>query len=190
MSFLTILFIAVALAMDAFAASIASGIKLGCATGRQTFRLSFHFGLFQFMMPLIGWFLGTSLETVIKAFDHWIAFAMLGFIGGKMIHEALSEQTSSKNSTDPTKGTSLIAMSVATSIDALAVGVSLGVLNQHIWYPSLIIGIVAGLVTILGIKLGCRIGLRFSKNMEIIGGIILIGIGLKIVLDHTVWGYR
>lgn len=188
MELLTILVVAVALAMDAFAASIAAGIKLGCVTGRQTFRLAFHFGFFQFMMPVIGWFLGASMETIINTSDHWIALGLLSFIGGKMIYEAVAEKKPSGAVCDPTTGLSLYSLSIATSIDALAVGVSLGVLSQQIWYPSIIIGIVAALFTVLGIKLGCRIGMRFSRNMEIIGGIILIGIGIKIVLDHTVFG--
>jgi len=187
MDLITILAVAVALAMDAFAVSIAAGIKLGCVTGGQTFRLAFHFGFFQFMMPVIGWFLGASMGTIIKSTDHWIAMGLLGFIGGKMIYEAFNQFRASKLPGDPTKGVYLYGLSIATSIDALAVGISLGVLNQAIWYPSIIIGIVAAAFTVLGIRLGCRIGMQFSKNMEILGGIILIAIGVKIVLDHTIF---
>ena len=184
--FLTVLGIAVALAMDAFAVSVASGVRLGCVTGRQTFRLSFHFGFFQFMMPILGWFLGASMQKVLSAFDHWVALALLVFIGGKMIHEAFKDEDGERLAGDPTKGLTMVGLSVATSIDALAIGLSLGVLNKGIWFPAFIIGIVAAGFTILGLRLGCRIGLRFSKNMEILGGIILIGIGIKILLDHTV----
>ncbi|MBN1291486.1 MAG: manganese efflux pump [Candidatus Latescibacteria bacterium] len=187
MNFLTIFIIAVALAMDAFAVSIAAGIKLGCVTHRQTFRMSFHFGFFQFIMPVIGWFLGASLEQVISAVDHWIAFALLGFIGIKMIHEAFDKSTDQSCTDDPTQGTRLLGLSIATSIDALAVGLTLGVLNEHIWYPSIIIGLVASGFTMVGIKLGCRIGMYLSKKMEIFGGIILIAIGIKILLDHTIF---
>jgi putative Mn2+ efflux pump MntP len=181
---LSIFIIAVALAMDAFAVSIASGIKLGCFTGRQTFRLSFHFGFFQFMMPVIGWLLGASMEMFIHAIDHWLALGLLGGIGGNMIYKSFSETEMKNIDYDMTRGLSLVSLSVATSIDALAVGITLGVLNEHIWYPSIIIGITAALFTLLGIKLGCRIGMKFSKNMEIISGIILIGLGVKIVLEH------
>ncbi|MCE5249110.1 manganese efflux pump MntP family protein [bacterium] len=187
MELLTILALAVALAMDAFAVSVAAGIRLGCVTGGQTFRLASHFGFFQFLMPVLGWSLGASMEKVISSFDHWIAMLLLGFIGGKMIYEALVKSDTSKLPSDPTRGFHLYGLSVATSIDALAVGISLGVLNRNIWYPSIIIGIVAAAFTVVGIRLGCRIGLRFSKNMEILGGIILIAIGVKIVLDHTVF---
>ena len=186
MTLITILVIAIALAMDAFAVSIAAGIKLGYVTHRQTFRLSFHFGFFQFMMPVLGWFLGASLEKIIGAVDHWIAFGLLGFIGIKMIHEAFDSSGDKSCTEDPTQGARLLGLSIATSIDALAVGLTLGVLNEHIWYPSIIIGIVAALLTMIGIKLGCRIGMYFSKKMEIVGGIILIAIGIKILLDHTI----
>ena len=186
MSVFTIITAAVALAMDAFAVSIATGIKLGCVTGRQTFRLAFHFGFFQFMMPVFGWFVGAAMAKIIGSFDHWVAMGLLGFIGGKMIHEAYGESKDKEINCDPTKGFYLIGLSIATSIDALAVGLSLGVLHHDIWYPSIVIGIVAAGFTVLGMELGSRIGMRFSKNMEILGGIVLIAIGIKIVLDHTV----
>ena len=172
--------------MDAFAVSISTGIKLGCVTGRQTFRVAFHFGFFQFIMPVLGWLGGSAMAGIIGSFDHWVAMGLLGFIGGKMIHEALDETAGKDTAIDPTKGLYLISLSIATSIDALAVGLTLGVLHQSIWYPSIIIGLVAAGFTVLGMEIGCRIGIRFSKNMEIIGGIILIAIGVKIVLDHTI----
>ena len=181
--------IAVGLAMDAFAVSIAAGIQLGCVTGRQTFRMAFHFGLFQFFMPVIGWYAGNAAQRFISGFDHWVALGLLGFIGGKMVHGALGrEDSEAEASCDPTKGMRLAGLSVATSIDALAVGLSLGVLRMGIWLPSVLIGVVAAAFTTLGIKLGCRFGLLFGKRMELIGGLILIGIGVKIVLDHTVFG--
>ena len=182
--------IAVGLAMDAFAVSIATGIRLGCVTGRQTFRMAFHFGFFQFMMPVFGWFAGTAAERFSGAFDHWIAMGLLSFIGGKMIREALKRDDSGACTTsDPTRGATLLGLAVATSIDAFAVGLSLGVLRLGIWFPSVLIGIVAAAFTTIGLKLGCRIGLIFSRRMEILGGVILIGIGMKILFDHSVfWG--
>lgn len=180
--------IAVGLAMDAFAVSIATGVRLGYVTGRQTFRMAFHFGLFQCMMPIFGWYAGISAQRYISVFDHWIAFSLLGFIGGKMIWEALRHGDSKEtNAGDPTRGASLIGLAVATSIDALAVGLSLGVLHLGIWLPSILIGIVAAAFTTIGIRLGCRLGILFSKRMEVIGGLILIGIGVKIVLDHRIF---
>ena len=183
MGFLTILAIAVGLAMDAFAVSVAAGIRLGCVTGRQTFRLAFHFGFFQFMMPVIGWLLGFSVEKLISSFDHFVACGLLCIIGAKMIYDS-SKSDEEKMAADPTKGMPLIGLSIATSIDALAVGLSLGVLNAGIWFPSIIIGIVAAAFTAVGIELGCKIGSVMKSRIEIFGGLILIGIGIKILMDH------
>jgi len=186
MNVFTTIVIATALALDAFAVSISTGIKLGCVTGRQTFRLAFHFGFFQFIMPVLGWLGGSAMAEIIGSFDHWVAMGLLGFIGGKMIHEALDETVNKDTAIDPTKGLYLISLSIATSIDALAVGLTLGVLHQSIWYPSIVIGLIAAGFTVLGMEIGSRIGIRFSKNMEITGGIVLIAIGVKIVLEHTI----
>ena len=189
METLTILAIAVGLAMDAFAVSIATGIKLGySANVHRTVRLALHFGFFQFMMTVLGWCSGYAVENIIKAFDHWIAFMLLGFIGGKMIFESLREDAPSELPVDPTRGSSLIWLSIATSIDAFAVGISLGVLNAGIWYPSITIGIVAAAFTIAGIELGCRIGIYISRKIEIFGGCILIGIGMKMLVEHLMKG--
>ncbi len=186
MLFIELLAIATGLAMDAFAVAIAAGIRLGCATGRQTFRMAFHFGFFQFMMPILGWTAGSLAGRFISAFAHWIAMALLVFIGGKMIHEALHHEDAPGRTAgiDPTKGAALIGLAVATSIDAFAVGLSLGVLNLGIIFPSILIGVVAAAFTTLGIKLGCRIGMLFSRRMEALGGLVLIGIGIKIALGR------
>ncbi len=187
MGTLTILIIAIGLAMDAFTVSIAAGVKLGRVTGLQTFRLAFCFGFFQFIMPVLGWYAGYSVEDFIGAFDHLVAMALLGFIGGKMIIESFEKNTGRKFRGDPTKGLTLIGLSIATSIDAFAVGLSLGVLNEGIWRPGIIIGLVAAAFTVLGLELGCKIGMILKRKMEFVGGVILIGIGVKIVLDHTVF---
>ncbi len=185
METLTILAVAVGLAMDAFAVSIATGIQLGYTVKvHHTFRLAFFFGFFQFIMTVLGWFSGYSVGNIIETLDHWIAMALLGFIGGKMIFEALGKGTTSELSYDPTRGVTLLYLSIATSIDAFAVGISLGVLNVAIWYPSVIIGLVAAGFTIIGITLGKRIGILLSRKIEILGGIILIAIGLKIFIEH------
>ena len=187
MGTITLIIIAVGLAIDALVVSIAVGIILGCVTHRQTFRLAFNFGFFQFLMLILGWFAGNTVEDIIGVFDHWAALTLLGFIGVKMIIESFDKNKFQKLSGDPTKGLTLLSLSVATSIDALAVGLSLGVLNVGIVYPSMIIGLVAAAFTILGLEFGSRIGMMFSKKIEIAGGIVLIGIGIKIVLDHTVF---
>ena len=189
METLTIFAIAVGLAMDAFAVSIAMGLKLGCSVNvYHTFRLAFFFGFFQFIMTVLGWLSGYSVESIIKTFDHWIAMALLGFVGGKMIFESFRKDTLSELPCDPTRGVTLLYLSIATSIDAFAVGISIGVMNVGIWYPSVIIGLVAAAFTITGITLGSRIGIFLSRKIEILGGIILIVIGLKIILEHIMRG--
>jgi len=177
--------IAFALAMDAFAVAIAVGSRLEKLSGRHLFRLSFHFGLFQFLMPIIGWFLGRQVERLVYSFDHWVAFGLLAFIGGKMIWESFAHDGTGSALTDPTRKWSLIVLSVATSIDALAVGLSLALLNVQIVTASIVIGIVAAGMTLVGMKFGRALGERFGRRMELMGGLILVAIGIKIVLQHS-----
>jgi putative Mn2+ efflux pump MntP len=184
MDFLTLLGIAFALAMDAFAVALATGMNLTTLTGRHLFRLGFHFGLFQALMPVIGWLAGLTVQRQIAGWDHWIAFGLLAFVGGHMLWEAWRETEEEKSASDPTRGLSLVLLSVATSIDALAVGLSLSVLGVSIWTPALVIGLVAGALTVAGMLLGRRAGDRWGPRVEIVGGLILIGIGLKILFEH------
>ena len=183
MSLFEVIFISVGLAMDAFAVSIGAGMSGYMVTRRAKFRISFHFGLFQFLMPILGWYCGTHIEPFIKHVDHWIAFGLLAFVGIRMIRSGLSSE-SEAFSRDPSKGANLVILSVATSIDALAIGLSFAVLNIGIWYPSVMIGIITGGLSLIGISLGKRIGEKLGKKMEILGGLILIGIGVKILIDH------
>ncbi len=189
MSSLTILLIAVGLAMDTFAVAIAVSVLLDSLTGRHVFRLAFHCGLFQALMPILGWFAGLQVGWLIAGWDHWVAFGLLGCIGGKAIYEALSRGGNRSAArlarSDPTRGLSLVGLSVATSLDALAVGLSLAMLRVTIWYPSLIIGLVAFALTGAGMLLGRQLGKRFGQQVEICGGLVLILIGLKIVLEHS-----
>jgi len=182
METLEIILIAVGLAMDAFAVSLSAATSGRLSSPRGTFRLSFHFGLFQFLMPVIGWFLGSWIEPLISSASHWLAFLLLCYVGGKMIYEAKSNHDAQIKS-DPSKGFNLVFLSVATSIDALAIGLSLAMLNLEIWYPSFIIGIITGLLSLIAIRLGKFIGTKIGKNMEVAGGLILLGIGLKILID-------
>ncbi|MFC1515866.1 manganese efflux pump MntP family protein [Thermodesulfobacteriota bacterium] len=186
MQFINISAIAVALAMDAFAVSIATGVILKDVSFRQTFRLSWHFGLFQAMMPVIGWAAGLSVRVYIEQFDHWVAFGLLAFVGGNMIRGAFQNDEDDKEPKDPTRGMTLVMLSVATSIDALAVGLSLSILNVSIWAPALVIGIVAGTFTIIGLQIGRRIGslTRLRHYVEAMGGIVLVVIGIKILHEH------
>lgn len=183
MSWWTIFGIAVGLAMDALAVAIATGLTLRQVNGRQVFRLAWHFGLFQFLMPVVGWLAGRTVAGFIGSFDHWLAFAMLAFIGGRMIYESCTRGEDESRG-DPTRGLTLVTLSIATSLDALAVGLTLAFLDVSIWGASVVIGIVAGVLTALGISFGARLGARWEKRAEIAGGIVLIGIGARILHTH------
>lgn len=188
MSWLEIIAIAVALAMDAFAVSVAAGVTLKQVSGRQTFRLAWHFGLFQAMMPVVGWAAGLTVQELIASFDHWVAFCLLVLIGGKMVVGALCGDEETVKNVEPTKGWSLVTLSLATSIDALAVGLSLAMLRISIWSPALVIGLVAGAFTAGGIHLGGYVGRRLgiSRYAALIGGVVLLAIGVKILHEHGV----
>ena len=183
MDAITLIGLALALAMDAFAVALGTGAVLSRLTGRHLFRLGFHFGLFQALMPVIGWLAGQTIIQWVSAWDHWIAFSLLAIIGGRMIYEALSNEEKTEDR-DPTRGLSLVMLSIATSIDALAVGFSLSVIGVSIWMPSLVIGLVAGILTIIGMLLGGRIGDRWGARVEVFGGLVLIAIGIKILIEH------
>ncbi len=179
----TILGTALALAMDAFAVATAVAAGLPGWTARHTFRLAWHFGLFQAMMPIMGWFGGSALLPLMAAVDHWIAFALLAFLGLRMIWQARHPEDRGQDF-DPTRGWSLVILSVATSIDAFAVGVSLGLIGVSIWVPSLIIGLVTLGVSYVGTRIGRRAGHHLGQWAERVGGIVLIGIGIRILLQH------
>lgn len=183
MSFLEILAVAVGLSMDAFAVSLGAGATVHGRNGRARFRLSFHFGLFQGLMPIAGWLLGTSVARYIASLDHWIAFVLLAIVGGRMIYAALSPGED-KYDRDPSRGATLVMLSVATSVDALAVGLTLAMLDVEIWYASATIGLVTGLLSLLAIRLGNRLGARFGRRMEVVGGTILLCIGARILAQH------
>ena len=178
--------IAVALAMDAFAVSIAAGVSLKSVSPRQTFRLAWHFGLFQAMMPVIGWSAGLTVRSRIEAYDHWVAFGLLVFVAQGMLRSAFKGEHADGHSKDPTKGMTMVMLSVATSIDALAVGLSLSMINVSIWTPALVIGLVAGIFTTVGMHLGKIIGsmAQLSRWAELTGGMVLLAIGVNILREH------
>jgi len=177
---LEILGLAVALGCDAFAVGL--GVGASCHQPRQVFRLSFHFGFFQFAMPLLGWLLGWAVVEFARQWAPWLAFLVLAFLGVKMIRESLSQEEDGASCADPTRGMSLVALSVATSIDALGVGFSLGVLDGDILWAAVVIGLVAGVMTMTAMKLGRRLSDRFGRRIGLLGGVILIIIGLKLLL--------
>ena len=181
MNFFEILLIALSMSMDAFAVCLAAGTQADTTGPRPTFRLAFHFGLFQFLMPVIGWFAGTTVLRYISSFDQWVAFGLLAFVGVRMIRSGIN-QNNMVAKANPSRGWTLVMLAIATSMDALAIGFSLGLVGVIIWYPAVVIGVVTGLVSWLGILLGNRLSVKFGKRMEIIGGIILILMGVRIML--------
>jgi putative Mn2+ efflux pump MntP len=185
MNFVSILLIAIGLGVDALSVAVATGGLLGRPFWPAVLRMSFSFGFFQFMMPLIGWFAGREVSRLIESFDHWVAFGLLLFVGWKMIFEAFREKEAGQTAApDPTRGWTLLMLSVATSIDALAVGLSLAFLGEEILLPSVVIGIAAFAMTWVGMVFGAKAGRLFGKKVGVAGGAILIAIGIKILIDH------
>ena len=183
MDWISLTAIAVALAMDAFAVAMAAGSIVRPLSFRPIFRLSFHFGLFQALMPILGWLAGLSIHQFVHVWSRWVALLLLTGVGARMIFEALKTDDEERTFNDPSKGMTLVALSVATSIDALAVGISLAMMNISVWFPAFIIGLVASLFTILGLFLGSKAGDVWGKRVEVAGGVILILIGIKIMLS-------
>lgn len=178
-----ILVVAVGLSMDAVAVSLAASASQRARGARATFRLSFHFGLFQFLMPIAGWFIGASVARYISSVDHWIAFGLLVLVGVRMIR-ASAGGADPALAGDPSRGSTLILLSVATSIDALAIGLTLAMLGSGIWYASFVIGVVTACLSCLAILAGARIGKVVGQRMEIVGGLALIAIGTRILWQH------
>ena len=185
MDIITIIAIAFGLAMDAFAVSITSGITIKHLKINNALKIAVFFGLFQAIMPLVGWLAGLSLKDFISEIDHWIAFGLLSFIGCKMIYESITVQSNEKHF-DPLNVYVLLMLSVATSIDALAVGVSFAFLKVSIVTPVIIFGTITFLLSYLGVYIGDRIGHFFENKIEIAGGLLLIGIGLKILIESLI----
>jgi len=183
MDLLTLTGIAVALAMDAFAVALSAGVLLNPITRRQLFRLGFHFGLFQGGMPVIGWLAGVGLKQFVTVYAPWIAFTLLTFVGSKMIYEAITDHSEGMERRDPTRGATMVMLSIATSIDALAVGFSLSMLGVAIWTPAVVIGIITAVLTVAGMLLGRKVGTIWGSRVEVFGGVVLISIGLKILLQ-------
>jgi putative Mn2+ efflux pump MntP len=182
MDLLTIFLIAAGLSMDAFAVSLSTGMALRC-TAIDAFKLAFFFGFFQFLMPVIGWAGASRFSDLISSFDHWIAFGLLGFVGVRMIRSGLDAKGET-HTKDPSRGGTMVMLSVATSIDAFAIGLTLAMLQVDILYPSVVIGVVTGILSLIGLLVGGRLGLAFGKRMEVIGGVLLIFIGFRVLLSH------
>jgi putative Mn2+ efflux pump MntP len=183
----TLIVVAVGLALDATAVSLGAGASGRTAGRRGAFRLAFHFGLFQALMPLLGWFAGRQVAAVFAQVDHWIALGLLAAVGGRMVWSGLHPDAEAADG-DPSRGWSLVALSVATSIDALAVGLGLAMLGAGIWLPVVLIGVITAAMSLGGLLLGRVLHAAWGPRLEIIGGVVLLAIGLRIaaahVLDH------
>lgn len=184
MDIISLLSVSVALSMDAFSVSICKGLATKKFSFKTAFLCGLWFGGFQALMTGIGYFLGVQFEHLITNVDHWIAFGLLLIIGVNMIREALSEKDENEESCGCTGFKTMLMLAIATSIDALAVGVSFAFLKVNIWKSVLVIGITTFLFSFFGVKIGNVFGSRYSKTAEITGGIILIILGIKILLEH------
>lgn len=184
MSLPTIILIALALAMDAFAVSITSGVTICKMKLHHSLRIAAFFGFFQALMPVFGWSIGRFAANFVKTFDHWVAFGLLAIIGGKMIYESFVLDAERKDKTDPLNLYILFTLAIATSIDAAAVGISLSFLDVSIIAPAIIIGMITFATSFMGTWIGQKCGDVFGDKIEIAGGIVLIGIGCKIVIGH------
>lgn len=184
MGFQEIFFIGVGLSMDAFAVALCKGLNMKKINYVHTIIIALFFGGFQAFMPLLGWLLGKQFENYIVSVDHWIAFGLLLYIGGKMVYEAIKGEEEEEETSEKLDLKELTIMAIATSIDALAVGVTLAFLKVNIIKSISIIGVTTFILSIIGVMIGNRFGMKFKSKAEIAGGVILILIGTKILLEH------
>lgn len=188
MNILSLVMIAVGLAMDAFAVSVANGITINGLQFKQALKIALFFGSFQAFMPVIGWSAGINFSKYIIGIDHWVAFSVLGFIGTKMIYESIREANGQGEAAaakeDPINNKTLTMLAVATSIDALAVGVSFSFLDIAIFSAALTIGCITFCLSFAGVMFGKKCGQAFQNKAEILGGVMLVLIGLKILVEH------
>lgn len=182
MTVLEILLIAIGLAMDAFAVSIYKGLSMKKMSWKKALVVGTYFGVFQGLMPVIGYFLGSTFESLVAKIDHWIAFGLLVFIGANMLKEAFAND--SENCNDNVDFKTMVVLAIATSIDALAVGITFAFLQANVWFSTIIIGIVTFLISVIGVKIGSKFGNKYERKAETAGGLILIFMGIKILLEH------
>ena len=177
-----ILLIGIGLAMDAFAVSICKGLSMKKMNWKNAVIIALYFGVFQALMPLIGYFLGMTFESIVTTFDHWVAFALLTLIGGGMIKESFDDEDEKKN--DIVDFKTMVVLAIATSIDALAVGITFAFFDVNIVLAVSIIGIITFIISVLGVKIGNRFGDKYQNKAQLMGGIILVLLGFKILLEH------
>lgn len=184
MDLISLIFTGIGLAMDCFAVSLGIGTTTAARSFRPVFRLSFHFGLFQGLMTLLGWLVGSTVAQLIANVDHWIVLVLLAWVGTRMIIDGFKPARLEIHKTDPSRGGTLVLLAVATSLDAMAIGLSMAIIQVNIWSASLLIGVISTALSLVGLMIGNRLGLAFGKRMEIVGGLILNGIGLRILFTH------
>ena len=184
MTFVELLIIAIGVSMDAFAVSISKGLSTPNLKPKNALTAALWFGGFQALMPIIGYYLGVSFADLVASVDHWIAFVLLGIIGGNMIKESFEKDSSDIDVDYSVKA--MFPLAIATSIDALAIGVSMAFLGVNIWSAVLLIGITTGLFSFAGVHVGRFFGCRYKSKAEFVGGFILFAMGLKILLEHTI----
>ncbi|MBO5179466.1 MAG: manganese efflux pump [Clostridia bacterium] len=182
MGILELLLIAVGLAMDAFAVSVCKGLSLKEMEWKKAVTVGLYFGVFQALMPAVGYFLGTTFESLVTQIDHWIAFVLLGFIGINMLKEALDKDKEESN--DKVDFKTMFVLAIATSIDALAIGITFAFLKVNVLLATLLIGIITFVLSIIGVKIGNKFGDKYERKAEVIGGMILILMGIKILFEH------
>lgn len=183
MGLINIIIIAIGLAMDSFTISLGIGTAGRIRNVRPIFRVSYHLGLFQGLFTVFGWLAGSGMARYIARYDHWVAMLLLAYVGVKMIRSGINPEEKMYE-IDPTRGKMLVLLSAACSIDALAVGLSFGMLNMDVLLPSIVIGLVSVIFSLVGLYAGHRLGVRFGKRMEVLGGLLLIGIGGQILITH------
>ena len=185
MELITLIVIAIGLAMDAFAVSIGKGLSVRRIEPRHTMSVGLWFGGFQALMPLIGYFLGVSFASLVQNIDHWIAFILLGIIGVNMIREAASnDEKKNKKATSDFSSRKMLLLAIATSIDALAVGVSFAFLGVNIWQAVVMIGVITMILSMIGLRIGNIFGCRYKSKAELFGGCVLLLMGCKILIEH------
>ena len=185
MELITLIVIAIGLAMDAFAVSIGKGLSVRRIEPRHTMSVGLWFGGFQALMPLIGYFLGVSFASLVQNIDHWIAFILLGIIGVNMIREATAkEECECEKATSDFSSRKMLLLAIATSIDALAVGVSFAFLGVNIWQAVMMIGVITMILSMIGLRIGNIFGCRYKSKAELFGGCVLLLMGCKILIEH------
>ena len=184
MTFLDLMLLAIGVSMDAFAVSIAKGLATQRLRTKHYASVAVWFGGFQALMPLVGYFVGSRFAPIVESFDHWIAFVLLAIIGGKMLYDTLSGGDDEEETGADFRSKTMLILAIATSIDALAIGVSLAFLKVNIWPAILFIGLTTALFSAFGLRLGNIFGYRYKHSAELTGGVVLILIGVKILVEH------